>query len=1431
VRKSRKALKSAAFFGANLCWLPRLWAQATVSYPSPLDGAVIYTADPNPNRPNGSGGQWGNNYDQIESVVITTGYEDIQAASDTVPANAVTAPTLFIQICINPGTVANPTNITLNSQWWADYDVAMETVPGAGLVSTPSTVSNAYGQPVGISTGENYYINGFNDRESSPSTTGGNQVYNYSGGAWSQVAGVGQTPYNATNTVIEPTSITYAIPFADLGLSVGQSFKFDAYSTYGGLPYDALDNSSFSPPGYYPYSGGPSPEATAYDSATEPGSALSTYTVTTPTLTWNNSFAAAGFDDGRMWDTNDTSNYNWSNGIFADYYVDGSNVIFNDVNDATSNAGTNPNAYSVTLNTTVSPGSVLVSNSLGNYTISGTGSIAGTCALTKMGSGSLKLSTSNTYSGGTTLGAGVLSVANITGSATGSGNVTLNGGILASGSTGSISGNVLSGTGAHTIAPGGVGTVGSLNIGGLTSTNLTTLNFDLGSGSGEVTNGDLLTLGSGIVNIGSGTVMTFGGTPVVGDDYRLIGGAISGINLANFTLPAAPTGETYSLSNTVDNGFIDLVVSSYGANIIWTNASNNNLWDTATSSNWNNGSSTTVFHAQDNVIFNDSNPNSTAANYAVTLNSTVSPGSVTFNNSAGNYSISGTGSIAGTGGLTMYGSGTLTLNTVNTYTGGTTINAGTMVVGANGALLDGNVTIGGGTLQIGSSSGLSAPTTNLNAGAFADSGILTVAGSGGNAVTFNINGGALSSPVEEVGNGGTGTFNQSNGTNVMSGGLDLGSAGGGTGIYNLSGGALSAPGEEVGQYSNGTLTQTGGTNTASEVIVGDLGTGSYTLAAGATLSCSGIEIIGNYGTATFNQTGGTNTVGGEFDLANHAGTSTYILSGGGLTVANAYVGGYSGGAGGRGIVTVSGAGLLSDIGALTVYNTSGSELNLNGGTINAGSFNLSGNPALFDWTSGTLNLTNSSVTVGTGGVLGSSLTLNSGQTLDISGLGQSLAVTGTMNVNGGGLNASTISQSAGTFTDAGTLALAATGGNAVTYNLSGGELTTGAISVGSGGIFNWTGGTLHVTATNLELGASGLFGSSLSLAANKTLIEDVGVTVDPGSALNLQGGGLTISTGAAMNNSGTFNETSGSLTVNGAFINSGTATFGGSQTWGPASVFVNLAGTANFNNPVSPGGPGPVIVVTGGIVNYSAGNLALAALTIGGSGETKLANNVTAGYALGASDINLTTLSLSGSGTLDIGNNRIIIDYSSPATDPIASIRQWIENGYYGLPGPSIISSDISEDDVASGLSYGIGYADGADGLVAGLPSGEIEIMFTLLGDANLDGTVNAEDYTPFAEHIGESGMSWDDGDFNYDGTVNAEDYTLFAHNIGQSATLAAAAGALEPVNDISLANVPEPMSAGLVAFAGLGILGRRRRSSRREDSDSPRRARIVYYK
>jgi autotransporter-associated beta strand protein len=347
---------------------------------------------------------------------------------------------------------------------------------------------------------------------------------------------------------------------------------------------------------------------------------------------------------------------------------------------------------------------------VGNWTspilLNGTATIS----LIKNGTGVWYVSNSgNTYSGGTTINGGTL-IVNATSGALGTGNVTMAGGVLASqaGATDTVAGAVVDGAvAAYTVAPGGIGAIGTLAIAGLTSTSLGTLNFDLGSGGGpHINNGDILTLGSGTVSVGSGTLLSFGGTPVLGDDYRLIGDTSAGsvvnaIPLANFTLPAAPGGLAFSLSAAVDPGFIDLVVSSGGPpTLTWNDASLDNLWNT-TSSNWNNGSTSTTYSNGSQVTFNDNN----GGHYGVTLNTTVSPASVNVNNSAGSYSIGGTGSISGTTSLSKSGSGQLTLNTVNTYTGGTNVSAGTLVVGVNGALPNGAVSITGGTLKLGTSTG------------------------------------------------------------------------------------------------------------------------------------------------------------------------------------------------------------------------------------------------------------------------------------------------------------------------------------------------------------------------------------------------------------------------------------------------------------------------------------------------------------------------------------------------------------------------------------------------------------------------------------------------------------------------------------------------------------------------------------------------------
>ena len=90
--------------------------------------------------------------------------------------------------------------------------------------------------------------------------------------------------------------------------------------------------------------------------------------------------------------------------------------------------------------------------------------------------------------------------------------------------------------------------------------------------------------------------------------------------------------------------------------------------------------------------------------------------------------------------------------------------------------------------------------------------------------------------------------------------------------------------------------------------------------------------------------------------------------------------------------------------------------------------------------------------------------------------------------------------------------------------------------------------------------------------------------------------------------------------------------------------------------------------------------------------------------------------------------------------------------------------------------NYGLGYADSADpGNPANLASGQIEILYTLLGDANLDGKVNGTDFNLMSDSFNQAVTNgWDQGDFNYDGAVNGSDFVLLSNNFNQFANCAA---------------------------------------------------------
>ena len=116
-----------------------------------------------------------------------------------------------------------------------------------------------------------------------------------------------------------------------------------------------------------------------------------------------------------IWDVQ--TSVNWTSASGPATYVDGGEVLFPDP----TGFGFGP--FTVTLNTNVNPYSVTVNNPTKDYTLSGTGAISGTAGVTKSGAGVLTLAAANTYSGGTLVNSGSLSVANQ--NALGSGALTL----------------------------------------------------------------------------------------------------------------------------------------------------------------------------------------------------------------------------------------------------------------------------------------------------------------------------------------------------------------------------------------------------------------------------------------------------------------------------------------------------------------------------------------------------------------------------------------------------------------------------------------------------------------------------------------------------------------------------------------------------------------------------------------------------------------------------------------------------------------------------------------------------------------------------------------------------------------------------------------------------------------------------------------------
>jgi autotransporter-associated beta strand protein len=724
------------------------------------------------------------------------------------------------------------------------------------------------------------------------------------------------------------------------------------------------------------------------------------------------------------------------------------------------------------------------------------------------------------------------------------------------------------------------------------------------------------------------------------------------------------------------------------------------------------------------------------------------------------------------GGASLASAGTLVFSGGNTYTSGTSVDSGTLTVNAGGTLgaATGGLVLG---TPVPATNGTTTPIGNLFLNTSVTVGSFSSTTNNATANLLTINPGFV---MTDTGAFVVGGINNNTSAIIYDGALTV--TGGGSLIVSGSGNF------GIGQTSNNkggkdtTTVDLSGLNSVSINTTGTVGIGNGINSSGALTLAD--TIVASIAPSNFINASEIDVGNSEFN--NDAGPSTLNLGSGANTLQAGVINigfGKTGGA----IAWVGDAGPTSQV---MIDGTGGGSAvaNITLGQANAATYTagrlsqllLAGHDAIVqagmltigDSTGNALNGPNSTVTFDTGKFAVQSVILaaDTGGTsttgpigsLIIGGASPNSAATGVFTVGSvstpgtfdlGYFTNNIVATASPTFTiNSGVVNMYA---NIVVVNTTSSGTTTSNLTLAGNGVLNME---------SNSIGNGGMQVSTVQLAPNST---------DTATLENLGGGGI--------NGSG--------LTMNG----SGTLT---------------LLGTNSYT--------GGTIVNSGKLIVGVSGALPTGALAINNSGIARLADNITAGTPLGTSSMNLTSLSITGTGTLDIGNNRVIIDYTT-GNDPIASIAAWINNGFYDLSGPQIISSDIAADDAASGLSYGIGYADGADGLVAGLPSGEIEIMFTLLGDANLDGQVNAEDFTPFSANVGKNG-SWDDGDFNYDGIVNSEDFTPFSANLGKSATLAAAAGILEAADGMSLTNVPEPGCVGLLVLAGLGVLHRRRRRS-----------------
>jgi fibronectin-binding autotransporter adhesin len=480
-------------------------------------------------------------------------------------------------------------------------------------------------------------------------------------------------------------------------------------------------------------------------------------------ITWNGNVSGD-------WDTS-TLNWllagnatNYAQGVYSTF--PGDFVTFDD----TATGQTNIN-----LTTTITPGSLTVSNTAGtataNYAFIGGGGISGTTGLAKEGSGDLTIANSgvNDFSGNIVLDAGSLTV-DQTADVTLANSISGSAGALIKDNTNTLS---LSGAnsygGATTIAAGTLMTFNSSSLGATPGGNVTiaddaTLDIGGDTSPNDVNFGAKQFYVAGVGVSSNGVIVNSGGVnqqnafenitltadATFGGPYRwdMRGGSPGpNLDLGGFTLTKTDTNQISLVSVAVTAG--DVVINggilSFETTSSFTGAGTITVNSGGALGQYRPaiGSMTRPITLNGGAIQNLATSGTVGTNDApitLTANSTLAA------SSAASYTLVLNGVISESGGsfgLTKTGAGMFTLSAANTFSGETTIAQGTLALSGSGSI--------GNSANIGIASGATLDASGRSDGTLALASGQTLKGNGTVVGTMAVGSGATVAPGASVG--------------------------------------------------------------------------------------------------------------------------------------------------------------------------------------------------------------------------------------------------------------------------------------------------------------------------------------------------------------------------------------------------------------------------------------------------------------------------------------------------------------------------------------------------------------------------------------------------------------------------------------------------------------------------------------------------------